>query len=413
MSPDSTIYRAYSDQFWKSPGSVDIKGTPNDPKPPPPPPPGLLWYGTTIFGQSYARYKMHMIGGAGGETGEHRRYRQVEYDTVATIDGATRRGGGVLRVFGGSSPSWSECKPSYVRSNHPICYSWKSPNNQSQSAFKTAFRGFLNAKPTNSVRTWLVFWHEPDNDWEGSKANPNLSRDFWLDANIWCRQVLNEAAYVNRTDIRFGYITVGTPFAKNTATTSNRHWKRIWDDMLARPGGHDDVWDFIGCDRYNPAWDGSERYMTWDNFSAEMFNAIEYAASRGKELPFALGEVGSPRALTTLGQTVLQRDNERADWLEGQYQNMIDSGIFDFACYWRVPATSAASRQRNAWSTQMITPNGYDEAGLAAGTFVNSDPVIQNGGFDAQPVCDIHAKYCLESIAATDGAISYYTGGAA
>src|ERR1700750_3060483 len=92
---------------WVAPGNPDI--IPSGTTTPPPQSAGLV-YGTTVFGQSWARYKsMTLSAGAP-------RYNAVENDTMDVVAGVTRRGSGVMRTYGDSTPGlWSDAHPAFFR----------------------------------------------------------------------------------------------------------------------------------------------------------------------------------------------------------------------------------------------------------------------------------------------------------
>lgn len=385
-----TIYSMSSDGHWKAPGLPDIiPGGSTPPPPPPPPPPGggdLLRFGTTLFGQSYARYKAHEI------SGESARYAAVENDTFATIGGVVRRGSAVIRVYGGNSgpESWSQAKPNYMRAGQPVVYSWKWPAAVSESTAKADVRAFLNSKPTNEF-AWLCVWHEPDDN----IRDGSLTWTQWLNMNVWTREVLNEPAYAGRSgpdgDLRFGMITTGVPWNKGTQPSDAHGYRTYYNNGFNAYGGAG-LWDFMGGDRYNPGWDGNTRYLTMANWilrKQQMYDEFG--------LPFVVGEGGTARATTfTSGWTTTQRDNERGQWIRDLYDTILDAGFFDAFCWWRVPSLS---NNLNGFSTIMITPTGYNNDILPS--------VCANGGFDAQPVVNVHSEYCLNSMIAAG--IPFYT----
>ena len=95
MSQPATIYRMWQNGTWNHPTLPPVNPNPDEPPPPPPPPPDLLWFGTTLFGCSYANYKKQTISSV------QNRYYQVEYDTV--FGGV--RGAAVSREFNSNSTS--------------------------------------------------------------------------------------------------------------------------------------------------------------------------------------------------------------------------------------------------------------------------------------------------------------------
>lgn len=383
----ATIYSMANDGNWKAPGLPDVVPGGTTPPPPPPPPGGLLRFGTTLFGQSSARYKLHTI------SGEANRYDAVENDTFATVNGVVRRGSAVVRLYGGSNGpgTWSSAKPSYVRTGQPICYSWKWPANVSETTAKNDVRAFLDSKPTNSNFAWLCVWHEPDDN----IRNGQLTMTQWMNMNVWTREVLDEAPYAGRTgatgDLRFGMITTGVPWNKGTQPDATHGWRTYYNRSVSDYGAG--LWDYMGGDRYNPGWDGNTRYLTMANWmlrKQQMYDEV------GK--PFVVGEGGTARATTfPSGWTTLQRDNERAQWVRDLYDTILASGFFDAFMWWRVPANS---NNLNAFSTIMITPTGYN-ADI-------SPQAAQNGNFDAQPVVNVHSEYCINSMIAATPSIPFY-----
>lgn len=405
-----TIYKAGTGtpKAWEHPTLPDIvPGNPPPPPPPPPPPNGGaidgLWFGTTLFGQSYARYKLHNIGST------QNRYNQVEYDTVWNGN----RGGAVMREFGSNSDigTFNNAVGNF-RNDQPCIYSWKDGPNVSgkaEATFKADLRAFIDSKPVGrTTRIWLVFHHEMDNDGNMLDAtNHTGEMGNWYDRNIWCREVLDNdrptASARNGGWIKFGPIVTGTPFQHGRANTSTRSWKAYTDNMASHAGiagggaNVDQIWDFWGCDKYNPAWDGSTRYLPFSDWGLKFQQANDYTG-----LPIVIGEAGSPRALNDLGQTLDERNQERATWLATQYEGMLNKGFYDASCYWRVPSLS---NNLNAWSTNMITPNGYNAT-------VNGET---NGGFDDPHTCSVHSEYAVGSITQANALdvgpnIPYYTG---
>src|SRR4249919_2000103 len=290
---------------FHAPGNPDVTPSGGNPNPPPPDPGGLLKFGTTLFGQSYSRYKEPTLAATGGT-----RYNAVENDTTSTIGGVTRKGSAVMRVYNnnGNGPgTWTDAHPAFFRADQPVVYSWKWATSVSQTTVKSDMRTFLDSK--NAATTpfvWLVAWHEPDNDWAASEAVFTA----WCNWQVWIREVLDEVAYASRTDIRFGFITTGGPWNKSQdplGTTGVKGWQYIYNTVTTLRGG-EDTWDFLGLDRYNPAWDGNG-YMTYDKWAYRVKQAF---AITGK--PFVVGETGSPRAITSPGgfTTIADRDTERA-----------------------------------------------------------------------------------------------------
>ena len=350
----------------------------------PPPPPSFLAFGTTLFGQSYKRYKEPTL--ASGSP----RYNALEDDTVSNVGGVSRKGSAVIRVYNdsGNGPgTWTDAHPSFIRADQPVVYSWKWPTSVTQATVKQDVRDFLDSKnATTTPFAWLVAWHEPDNDWAANEAVFTA----WCNWQVWIREVLDEVAYAGRTDIRFGFITTGGPWNKSQApmgTTGVKGWQYIVTTVSALRGG-DDTWDFFGLDRYNPAWDGDTRYMPYSNWAYRVKQAF---ALYGK--PFVVGETGSPRAVQTLGQTLAQRDAERADYITTMFNAMLADGFYDAVCWWRVPALSGFS---SPFSTIMITPTGY-----------NSTPNSPPDGTDAQAVVDVLADFCANSMLAANPTISF------
>lgn len=365
---------------WHAPGNPDlVPGGGN-----PPPQDSFLAFGTTLFGQSYSRYKEPTIAATGGL-----RYNAVENDTVSTVGGVTRAGSAVIRVYGGSSGPgiWTDAHPATFRADQPVVYSWKWSTSVTQATVKSDMRTFLDSKdPVTDPFAWLVAWHEPDNDWMSNESIFTA----WCNWQVWIREVLDEAAYVDRTDFRFGFITTGGPWNKSQApmgTTGVKGWQYIVTTVSTLRGG-DDTWDFFGIDRYNPAWDGQNRYMEYPNWSYRVKQAFDLY---GK--PFVVGETGSPRPTNGLGQSIADQDTERAAYITRMYTAMLDAGFYDAVCWWRVPALSGFS---SGFSTIMITPTGY-----------NSTPNSPPGGTDAQAVVDVLAEYAANSMLAANPTISF------
>jgi hypothetical protein len=425
MSSPATFYRAWQNGTWNHPTLPAINPDP----PVDPPPPQDVWFGTTLIGQSYARYKLWTIGGVAA------RYRQVEYDTIFNGN----RGSAVMREFGdvNNMNTWSQTVSNF-RSGQPVIYSFKDalPNNggpignNGETAFKQAFRDWMDGRPGGSnVRVWLAFHHEFDNDGNmDNGANNTGDMLMWYERNAWIYEVLQESAYDqnwarNGGWLKFGWITTGTPWQHGRANTSTRSWKTYVDNMAAYAAANvtglstitgatiDRFWDFHGCDKYNPNWDGNgpDYYMTWANWSLKFSQAHDYTG-----LPIVIAEAGSARDLRS-GVSVTNKDADRAAWLDSQYQNMVNAGYYDAVTYWRVPKAKGTAQEilTGSFSTQMITPTGYNAEILAA-----EGALVGGTGSDAQAVCDVHNEWCINSIATSNAlgvgpAISYYTGGPA
>lgn len=423
-----TYYAARSDGKWHHLGGTlpDENPGPSDPDPPVQ---GDLWFGRTLIGQSSANYKKFTL------SGESDRYKQVEYDTVYDLGGSlgVKRGGAVMRSFGPTSQigTWSTMTGGYFRAHQPVIYSFKDGNNydgKTESQFKQSIRDFIDSRPVGSTaRVWLTFAHEFDNDKApGGDDQPEGTATFWglryngvgmsryYARNLWIREVLEgeggsqyaEASYRNGGWLKFGPIVTGTPFQHGRSPSSDRAWNQ-YHDAMSDYAGRDDVWDFWGCDKYNPKWDGDDanRYMLWADWSKKFT-----ACNQQTGLPIVIAECGSAR--DTRSMSVALRDADRAAWLANQYVNMIESGMYDCATYWRVPAVKGTTAQQinNPFSTQMICPTGENAAMLP--------DVMANGGPDAQAVCDVHHEHALRSIAEANAIsgnpqIPYYTGGPA
>lgn len=368
----------------------DLEPDPPPELPPDPGPPGpgvetLRKFDVTVFGQSYSRYKAGTIGPQAD------RHAAIEHDTAYTLSGTLRRGSGVMRVYEDTIGTWSNAKKSFFRDGLPVIFSFKSSLSQSEASFKTDIRAFLDSKPVDSEFLWFAYHHEPDDD---IYVDHTMTLDQWINRNLWIREVLDEVAYSSRTDIRFGPIFTGTPFA--SGTSAPRRWNDFYDAMTAARGDTD-TWDYMGTDRYQPAWDGPQRYMPLANWIKRL---DEMFAATG--LPAVIGEGGSPRPYGhNSGETVAQLDTERAAYMRSLYDLVIARGYFDAFCWWRVPALSSFE---NPFSTIMITPTGYNSAADATG---GTGPP---GGTDAQAVVNVHSEYCINSMADATPTIPFYTG---
>lgn len=408
------------DGIWKATGMPDIDPDPDNPDPPTEDP--LLWFGVTIFGQSYAQYKEHTIGSS------ENRWSQGQYD--CSYGG--NRGGGVTRVFQnpGNPHTWANAKPSYIRDGHCIMYSSLDYYND-ETSYKNGFKAWLDQKmaddPDQETRVWYIFKHEFDNDDKpqgqtgpyqiGTPGTGQINR--WYDRNIWTREVLELTAYKdmaakNGGSIRFGMVSTGNPWQHGKNQNSNTAWKSFANGMASYSGAGSgseagrnvgEIWDFMGADKYNPAWGGDTRYMAWSDWSKHFALCHDYTG-----LPIVIGEAGSPRASQTLGQNLTQRNNERAAWLANQFENMKNAGYYDAVCYWRVPANSD---HWNAWSTNMVVPTGYN---ATLGSQYTNSGAANNGGFDDQATNDVQAEYSVRSITEANAfgqgpPLTYYTGG--
>lgn len=375
-----------------------------DPPPPPPPPAGVLRFGTTLFGQSYSRYKSTTLGGGAP------RYNAAEGDVSYTLAGTLRKGGAVTRIYGGNSPGlWTDAKPAAVRNGQAIIYSFKC-GTEGQAAFKANFRAFLDSKPTTSEFAWICFWHEPDDEiFTNTKSFPGTTATdlegkmtWWLDRNRWCREVLDEIDYSGRHDFRFGCIFTSAPYAPGLGPSQPRQWNDFWTRMKANRGAPD-TWDFMGADDYNPAWDGANILMPVGNW-IKRFDECNIATG----LPIVIGEAGTPRPYSnyTAGYTYAQLDRQRADWLRTLFTLVRDRGYFDALSWWREPALKGFE---NPFSTIMATPAGYDAELAAAG--IAGPP----GGFDAPVYVGTHAEFMVKSIdtantlAVGPHVLTYYT----
>lgn len=417
------VYRhAHDDGNWHHPTLPPVIGG-DDPDPPVANP--EMWFGVTLFGQSYGNYKNHKISNTGN------RYRQVEFDTVYDGD----RGGAATREFGSTNDigEWSDMTHGFIRNDQPIIYSFKDGNNydgKNETQFKQSIKDFIDSRPGGSnTRVWLAFAHEFDNDAAPSESNPStfngklyngVGMTRFYDRNLWIREVLDDAPYSdadcrNGGWLRFGVITTGSPFQGGMAYTNPRVWK-AYHDQMATHAGRDDVWDFWGCDKYNPAWEGANRYMLWSDWSKKFKQCHEQTG-----LPIVIAEAGSPRADSfPSGWTTAQRNAERADWLAEQYGNMKAEGYYDVCTYWRVPANK---EKLNAWSTNMVVPTGYNST-LTGYSYTNDQGVTftwagsgaqGNGGFDDQDTCDVISEFCITSIREANAisgnpTIPFYTG---
>jgi len=380
---------------------------------PDPPPTSELWYGTTIFGSSWFNYKKHTI------SNPQNRLSQVNYD----IAWNGNRGAGVLRTFeDGVMQSWANATNG-LRARVPMCYSWKDGagvNNSSESTFKQRFRDFLDDGRSANRRVWLCFHHEFDND--GNMSNGNLhtgEMGNWYDRQIWLREVLDgdggsqyaADAAKNGGWVKTGFITVGQVFNPGVNPLGNRAWRTYCDNMLihagystSNPEDLANIWDYGGMDKYNPGWKADPmKYVTPADYLA-----APTAFHDRYGLPFLIGESGSPRI--TQSGTVAQRNANRAAWLDAEYAAIKETGWVDACMYWRVPSNGD---QWNAWSTNMVTPNGYNAT--LPGAYSGSGAQSQ-GGFDDQLTSDVISEYCLNSIDEANALglgpnIPYYTGG--
>jgi len=390
-----TFYRMWQNGTWNHPTLPPYDPGPTDPgnggggD-------GLLWFGTTIFGQSYANYKKQTINNIGN------RYNQVEYDAVWN----GQRGGGVSREFNSNNgiQTFSGATQPHQRNNQPICYSFKDgalSNNTPEATFKNELRAWIDSKPGSlNTRVWLVFKHEWDNTENSNKVRvmddgtPGVGQiNNWYERQLWVREVLNgeggaqyaAAAARNGGWIRFGPISTGVPFQQGRSNNDPISWKTYSDGMATFAGVSScaDIWDFWGMDRYNPSW-SSGKYISASDYMLKPTQCHDYTG-----LPFVVGESGSPRAQNS--GTTAQRNAERAAWLDAEYSALKNSGFVDAVMYWRVPSNNDPT---NAWSTNMVTPTGFNGTwGGYAGT-----PAANNGGFDDQLTSDVISEYCINSI---------------
>jgi hypothetical protein len=319
-----------------------------------------------------------------------------------------------------------------ARGGQAICFSFKDGGNvddSTETEFKNAFKAWMDGRPGgSSTYVWLAFHHEWDNDGNMTNgANRTGAMLNWYTRQGWIREVLNETAYKGNAAknggwLKFGPIATGVPFQKSTLPTDAKGYRTYTNGALEVTGFAtiNDLWDYWGCDKYNPAWDGNTRYMPWSNWSIRMTQLHqEY------NVPFVVGEAGSPRAAQTLGQTLAQRNSERAAWLNTQWSNIKAAGWFDACMYWRTPANSNAV---NAWSTNLVVPAGDYDDWLTSSNYVYTDPDTGNqypwnapadaktaGGFEDQPTSDVIGEYCVRSITDANAlgigpALTYYTG---
>lgn len=408
------------DGLWKAQGMADIDpgGGPGTENPSPD-----LWFGTTLFGSSYAQYKEHTINGADD------RWKQIQYD----MSYGGNRGSAVTRVFQnpGQPHNWGNAQKSFFRKKHCIMYSSLDYYND-ESSYKNGFKAWLDDKntsdPDGETYVWYIFKHEFDNDDKpqgggtgpyqiGTPGTGQINR--WYDRNIWTREVLELVGYKDNADryggwLRFGMVSTGNLWQGGKSQNANTAWKSFANGMASYSGAGSgseagkqvsEIWDYMGADKYNPAWAGNNRYMDWDDWSKHFALCHDYTG-----LPIVIGEAGSPRASQTLGQNLTQRNQERAAWLENQFARMKAAGYYDAVCYWNVPANS---NNLNAWSTNMITPNGYNAT--LGGNYSGSDAQA-NGGFDDQYTFDVLSEYSVTSIAEANALgvgpqLDYYTGG--
>lgn len=403
-----TLYRATASNTWRHLTLPDvIPGGTVDPDPDPNPVDPELWYGTTLFGQSFANYKKHAISGVND------RLKQVEYDTVY----GGNRGGACSRIFGsGMMETFDNMLSGAHRAGQPVCYSFKDGpgvDNSSESVFKGRFRDWLDAGNAKNPkrRVWLVFHHEFDNDGNMTDGNNQTGQmGNWYDRNIWLREVLEETAYKgmaarNGGWVKTGFITVGKVFHQKNSPTANDGFQTYCENIMTRAGTSNlgDIWDFGGMDRYNPSWE-SGSYVTVPDY---LLRPTQFHSRYG--LQFVVGESGSPRVLNN--QTTAQRNASRASWLDDLYGALRDTGWVDAVFYWRVPSNS---NPLNAWSTNMVTPTGYNGSFSA---YAGSQ-AAGNGGFDDQLTSDVISEYCVTSIQQANALnkgpnIPYYTGGPA
>lgn len=371
-----------SDGLWRYArgGGIFGAGSPSSP-PPGPSPSSLLAFGTTLVGQSYARYKNQTLSGGSP------RYNAVEDDTGFVLDGTLRKGGAVTREYKNGGPgTWTDAQKSFFRSDQPIIWSYKQSNSVSLADFKDDFRAWYQSKdPATTPFVWLAFHHEWDKVGTNQPGDPDW--DIWYDRNAAIREVMNEAEFAGRDDVRFGFMSTGSPWRSNVGLGDHRHWRNIWDRMeVVR--GDTDTWDYLGSDRYNNQWDDP----SWFTVNSEWFHHKD-EAHEFTGLPHVLGEMGTARPHDPPGTDAYSKaelDQARVDW---QRQMLIDitreRDYFDAACWWRVPANSGFSAP---FSTIMATPIGYD-AELAAASITGPPH-----GFDAQGYVDVFSEFMVTSI---------------
>lgn len=383
MSTQTTLYVAYADRRLRAPGMPDLVPGVDPPDPPDPPSNPLLAFGTTLYGQSFARFKEPTLGSGAP------RYNAAEDDLRATLGGVARRGGAVVRVYNDDNngpETWAQAHPAYIRDGQPVIYSWKYAAGASETTVKNGMRAFLDSKdPDTTEFAWLINWHEPDDN----IVDGNLTLTQWCNQNTWIREVIDEPAYQDRTDFRFGMCTTGTLWNKGTQADDPRGWRTYYNAQRTNAGGRTDVWDFMGGDRYNPGWKGPTRYITvadWIRRKDEMHNELG--------LPFVVGEAGSARAQvnTSVGWTIEQQDVQRSTWIRDLFTKIRSQGYFDAASWWRVPALAKGGGISGAFSTIMVTRPGYNAQLTAAG--ITPPP----GGTDALSVIDVLSEFCQQSI---------------
>lgn len=388
-----TFYRVSADRLkWKSPGYPDII-----PGSVTPPPSTNLPYGVTLFGQSMDHYK--------GISSLQDSYDAVENETVyVTPGGVTRKGGAVSRKYSNSGDieDWAQTI-SQIRAGQPLIYSWKYSAGNTISSFKSELRTWLDSKPDTSQMVWLVHWHEPTDDWLKA-SNPGGSgaagRTWWVDRQVAAREVLNEAAYVDRTDVRFGPIFTRNPFVY--AGTNADNVITLWNRVNTELAGARDCWDFIGGDFYNPPVDGAKRYQTlsdWRGPLDKMHNTTGLnwiIGEGGTAVPFNRLADGTQTYNygTVTPQTRTQLNKERATWVDMIYNGVRDSGACEAFCWWRRPNLNdppPTPPYDLIGSSLGMTPAGYDA--------ITDDPYT----------LAVHSQACIESIQQANATIPFYT----
>lgn len=359
---------------------------PPPPPPPPPPPVSILAFGTTLFGQSYARYKVQTINSQSG------RYDAVENDTFYNLGGTTRRGGAVTRVYNDSETgpgTWTDAHPNYIRADQPVIYSSRWSDATPDATIKATVRTFLRSKdPATTAFMWWCNRHEFDNDSTRQPGSAGWTR--WFQQNRLVREVMDETEFAGRTDFRFGFITTGVPWNPGTGPNSPKGWRTIMNTMAAERGGPD-TWGFVGGDRYNPNWNGADFFGKLTDPTGNWFSNKD-ACFEETGLPFVVGEGSTARPYSnyTTGYSKAQLETMRADWLRQLLTLVRDRNYFDAFAWWRVPATTGG--YTNAFSTIMGTPTGYDAEIAAAG--IAGPPL----GFDAPKMVEVHSEFMIKSI---------------
>lgn len=363
--------------------------------PPPPPPPAVstLKFGTTLFGQSYARYKSRTI------SSESARYAAAEADTGYSLGGTLRSGGAVTRVYNDAETgpgTWTAAAPGYLRAGQTVIYSFRFADTTTDATIKANMRTFLASKdPATTPFLWFCHRHEWDNDSSRQPGTAGWTR--WFEVNRLIREVMDEVAFAGRTDYRFGFISTGVTWNKGTTALEPKGWRTILNTM-ATERGDDDTWDFLGGDRYNPAWDGSQFFVPVDEWMLRKDEAYAYSG-----LPFVVGEGSTARPYSnyTTGYSKAQLETMRENWLRDLMTAVRDRGYFDAFAWWRVPATGGFERP---FSTIMGTPTGYDAELAAAG--ILGPP----NGFDSPKMVAVHSEFMVKSI---DAANTNYAAGLA